>query len=69
TGRLEGKRATTHASALSQLADYGATAVRERVVDEGQVITAGGVTSAIDLGLHVVRRLYGDDVTAKIAAQ
>jgi cyclohexyl-isocyanide hydratase len=68
-GRLEGKRATTHASALAQLADYGATAVRERVVDEGQVITAGGVTSALDLGVHVVARLYGLDVATKIAAQ
>jgi cyclohexyl-isocyanide hydratase len=68
-GRLDGKRATTHASALDKLADYGATAVRERVVDEGQVITAGGVTSALDLGLHVVTRLYGAEVAAKIAAQ
>lgn len=68
-GRLRGRRATTHASALGRLAEHGATAVRERVVDEGQLVTAGGVTSALDLGLHVVRRFYGDEVAKKIAAQ
>lgn len=68
-GRLRGRRATTHASALDELAAYGATAVRERVVDEGQLVTAGGVTSGIDLGLHLVRRLQGDEVSEKIARQ
>ena len=43
--------------------------VRERVVDESNVITAGGVTSAIDAGLHVVKRLAGADVHDKIAVQ
>ena len=68
-GRLTGRRATTHASAMTELARHGATAVAERVVDEGQVITAGGVTSGIDAGLHVVRRLMGDAVAWKVAAQ
>lgn len=66
-GRLEGKRATTHASAMDQLAGFGATPVRERVVDEGNVLTAGGVTAGIDLGLHLVRRLAGDAVADAIA--
>jgi putative intracellular protease/amidase/uncharacterized protein (DUF952 family) len=68
-GRLRGKRATTHESALDLLAAYGATPVRERVVDEGQVVTSGGVTSALDLGMHLVRRLEGSDVAARIAVQ
>ena len=68
-GRLDGKRATTHASAISRLADYGAVAVHERIVDEGQLVTAGGVTSAIDLGLYLVRRIHGDEVATKIATQ
>jgi putative intracellular protease/amidase/uncharacterized protein (DUF952 family) len=68
-GRLTGRRATTHASAMRELARHGATAVAERVVDEGQVITAGGVTSGIDAGLHVVRRLMGEAVAWKVAAQ
>ncbi|MFO0572059.1 MAG: DJ-1/PfpI family protein [Polyangiaceae bacterium] len=41
-GRLRGKPATTHASALDQLGEWGATARTERVVDAGQVVTAGG---------------------------
>lgn len=68
-GRLQGKRATTHHTMLADLARFGATAVAERVVDEGQLVTAGGVTSGIDLGLHLVRRLAGDDAHAKIATQ
>ena len=68
-GRLAGKRATTHHTMLADLARFGATAVSERVVDEGQLVTAGGVTSGIDLGLHLVRRLAGAEAHAKIAAQ
>lgn len=68
-GRLRGKRATTHASALDRLAEHGATASRERVVDEGDVITAGGVTSGLDAGLHVVRSVAGDAVADRVAAQ
>jgi cyclohexyl-isocyanide hydratase len=68
-GRLRGLRATTHQSALRDLGKYGATAVSERVVDQGQVVTAGGVTSGIDLGLHLARRLLGDTVAEKIARQ
>jgi len=67
--RLRGKRATTHHLWLQELAQYGAIPSRERVVDEGQLLTAGGVTSGIDLGLHLVRRLEGDEACAKIAAQ
>jgi putative intracellular protease/amidase/uncharacterized protein (DUF952 family) len=68
-GRLRGKRATTHHGAKDRLADYGATFVNERVVDEGQLVTAGGVTSAIDLGLHLVQRLEGEEVARQVAAQ
>jgi cyclohexyl-isocyanide hydratase len=68
-GRLRGRRATTHASALELLTGFGATPVRERVVDEGQLVTAAGVTAAIDLGIHLVRRLVGDEAAARVAAQ
>jgi putative intracellular protease/amidase/uncharacterized protein (DUF952 family) len=66
-GRLRGKRATTHASALAALPTFGATIATERVVDEGNILTAGGVTAGIDLGLHLVRRLQGDAVADAIA--
>jgi putative intracellular protease/amidase/uncharacterized protein (DUF952 family) len=68
-GRLGGRRATTHASAMADLARLGATPVAERVVDEGQLVTAAGVTAGIELGLHLVERLMGAEVRARIAAQ
>ena len=68
-GRLRGRRATTHAKHLEALAAYGAEATTERVVEHGQIVTAGGVTAGIDLGLHLVRRLAGDEAAEAIAAQ
>ncbi|MSP62273.1 MAG: DUF952 domain-containing protein [Myxococcales bacterium] len=68
-GRLRGLSATTHASVLDRLPGYGATPVCERVVDQGQVVTAGGVTCALDLGLHLVRRIEGEATALAIARQ
>jgi len=68
-GFLQGKRATTHPSALKELEQYCRAVVQERVVDEGDTITAGGVSSAIDVGLHLVERLAGPDALVRIAAQ
>ena len=68
-GRLRGVRATTHPSMMAELPGYGAVPVDARLVDEGSIVTAGGVSCALDLGLHLVRRLEGDDVAEKIAAQ
>jgi cyclohexyl-isocyanide hydratase len=68
-GRLKGKRATTHRSALDALSGFGAAAVEARLVDEGQLVTSGGVTAGIDLGLFILRRLAGDEVAAVVAAQ
>lgn len=66
-GFLEGKRATTHPNAYQELEPYCQTVVSERVVEDGDVITARGVTSAIDAGLYVVRRLKGEDVRSQVA--
>lgn len=68
-GFLRGRRATTHPSAYKELAPYCGSVVYERVVDEGDVVTARGVTSAIDLGLHIVRKLAGAEARVRIAAQ
>jgi cyclohexyl-isocyanide hydratase len=68
-GRLRGKHATTHPTMRKELARFGAISVAERVVDEGQLVTAGGVTSGIELGLHLVKRLAGEEAYRKIAAQ
>jgi transcriptional regulator GlxA family with amidase domain len=57
-GLLEGRRATTHWSALDRLADLGVEVDREaRFVDTGEVVTAAGVSAGIDMALHLVARL------------
>jgi cyclohexyl-isocyanide hydratase len=68
-GFLRGRRATTHPNAYKELELYCKTVVQDRVVDEGDVITSRGVTSAIDAGLHVVQRLAGADARTRIATQ
>jgi len=68
-GFLQGRRATTHPNAYEELEPYCREVVPERVVEDGNVITARGVTSSIDAGLYVVRRLEGEDVRTKIARQ
>jgi transcriptional regulator GlxA family with amidase domain len=61
-GLLEGRRATTHWSALDRLADLGVEVDREaRFVDTGEVVTAAGVSAGIDMALHLVARLDSDE--------
>lgn len=68
-GFLEGLRATTHPGAYEELRPYCREVTDERVVDEGAVVTARGVTSAIDLGLHLVGRLAGPEARERIRTQ
>jgi transcriptional regulator GlxA family with amidase domain len=68
-GSLAGKRATTHPSAYELLAPFCAQVVDERVVDEGDVITARGVTSSISLGLYLCEKLAGHAAREKIGMQ
>lgn len=67
-GFLSGRRATTHPSYFDDLETY--CEVRDdRIVDHDDLITARGVTSSIDLGLHLVERLTDAEVRAEIAAR
>jgi transcriptional regulator GlxA family with amidase domain len=67
-GILEGRRAITHHSAIEDLRAAGAdVAEGARVVDEGDIVTAAGVTSGIDLALHVVTAEKGEDAAAAAA--
>ncbi|MER7111807.1 DJ-1/PfpI family protein [Streptomyces sp. NPDC000229] len=59
-GLLEGRRATSHWLALDLLKAYGADPTGERVVFDGKYVTAAGVSSGIDMGLHLVGRIAGD---------
>ena len=67
-GFLKGRRAATHPTARAELEKYCEVS-EERVVDEGDVVTAGGVTAAIDLGLHLCGRLAGVEAREKIRRQ
>ena len=58
-GLIEGRHAVTHILGMDMLEATGAYAVRARVVDDGDLISAGSVTSGLDLGLHILEREYG----------
>jgi transcriptional regulator GlxA family with amidase domain len=66
-GLLEGRHAITHHGAIDDLEAAGAHVVRARVVDDGDIVTAGGVTSGLDLALHLAERWFGSD--AALAAE
>jgi transcriptional regulator GlxA family with amidase domain len=65
-GLLSGRPAITHHSAIEDLRAFGAD-VREgqRVVDDGDIITAAGVTSGIDLALHLVEQELGPEAAQR----
>ena len=65
-GLLQGKQATTHWAALDMLSAFGATPTSERVVEQGKIITAAGVSSGIDMALRLAAHVAGDDVAQAI---
>jgi transcriptional regulator GlxA family with amidase domain len=69
-GILDGLNATTHFHRLDELREQHPEirVVRGvRVVDQGAVVTAGGVTAGIDLGLHLVNRFFGRQLANRVA--
>jgi cyclohexyl-isocyanide hydratase len=68
-GLLRDRRATTHPQFRQVLARFAREVTADRVVDDGTVITAGGVTAAVDLGLYLCERIAGPDVRVRIQAQ
>jgi cyclohexyl-isocyanide hydratase len=65
-GLLRGRRATTHWAYTDLLPLVGATYEKARIVRDGNVITAGGVTSGIDFGLSAVAEIAGEAVAQAI---
>ena len=59
-------RATTHWAVLERLAKFGATPLSERVVVDGKIITAAGVSAGIDMALGLAARLAGETVAQSI---
>lgn len=65
-GILEGKRATSHWLALDELRRLGAEPLSERVVFDGKIVTAAGVSAGIDMALALAARLAGEQVAQAI---
>lgn len=68
-GLTDDRPAVTHRGALADLRDAGAKVVDARVVDDGDLVTAGGVTAGLDLALHLVEREFGADVADRVATE
>jgi transcriptional regulator GlxA family with amidase domain len=65
-GILDGRRATTHWAFLERLSEFGAQPVAERVVEDGKIFTAAGVSAGIDMALTLAARIAGDEVAQAI---
>jgi len=69
TGITAGRRATTHRYALDDLRASGAEVVEGRFVDDGDLVTAAGVTAGIDLALHLVERFADAQIAERVAVE
>jgi transcriptional regulator GlxA family with amidase domain len=65
-GLLNGLKATTHWNYRERLAEFGAAAVSERVVRQGKIVTAAGVSAGIDMALRLVQWMAGDKAAQAI---
>jgi putative intracellular protease/amidase len=65
-GLLDGLPATTHWLARDLLAELGGKPVPDRVVREGKIVTAAGVSSGIDMALWLVREINGEEVAQAV---
>lgn len=68
-GLLAGKRATTHWASKPMLAAFGAQPVEDRVVDDGAIVTAAGVSAGIDMALWLAAELAGQPAAEAIQLQ
>ncbi len=65
-GILEGLPATTHWLFFDQLRTFGAEPTLERVVEQGKVVTAAGVSAGIDMALRLAQLIAGDEVAQAV---
>lgn len=66
SGLIEGRHAVTHHLGMDVLDAAGVHPVAARVVDDGDLVTAGGVTSGLDLGLYLLDRWYGPRIARAV---
>ncbi|HZM83420.1 MAG TPA: DJ-1/PfpI family protein [Candidatus Limnocylindrales bacterium] len=65
-GLLEGRHAVTHHLGVDVLEAAGVNVIHARVVDDGDLVSSGGVTSGLDLALHLLDRAYGPRVALAV---
>lgn len=65
-GLMEGRHVVTHHLGMDVLNATGAIPISARVVDDGDLVTAGGVTSGLDLGFYLLERLLGPRVARAV---
>ena len=65
-GLLDGRHAVTHHLGMDVLGATGAIPVQARVVDDGDLVSAGGVTSGLDLGLYLLEREFGPRIARSV---
>jgi len=65
-GLLHGKRATSHWLAMDELGKLGAEPIEERVVFDGKIVTAAGVSAGIDMALSLAEKIAGERVAQAI---
>lgn len=66
TGLLKGRPAITHHVAVEELRTSGAEIINARVVDDGDIVTAGGVTSGLDLSLWLLERYLSPQIAYEV---
>ncbi len=66
-GFLEGKKATTHFNQYDTLTQYGCTVSDEKIVDDGNIITAGAVSSSLQLGIYLANKWCGPEAAQAIS--
>ncbi len=65
-GLLDGRHAATHHLGMDVLEATGVNVVDARVVDDGDLVTSGAVTSGLDLALHLLHRTYGPRIAMAV---
>jgi transcriptional regulator GlxA family with amidase domain len=69
-GLLDGMEVTTHHEVLDEIRRIAPSVTlnpEARFVDNGRILTAGGISAGIDVALHIVRKLHGDQIADRTA--
>ncbi|HMK60729.1 MAG TPA: DJ-1/PfpI family protein [Dissulfurispiraceae bacterium] len=66
-GLLTGKKATTYHAAFEELNSYSVKVIKSKVVRDGKIVTAGGVSSGLELGFYLLRELFSPSISQEVA--